>query len=69
MMPASILAKMQGRDQIDVKDIDECWDLFLDPRRSARIVRERGVFVQAKATTNNRISLLPSPHGALLFII
>jgi len=47
MTPASIVAKMQGRDQIDVKDITECGDLFLDARRSAKIVRERGMFVQA----------------------
>ena len=47
MTPASIVAKMQGRDQIDVKDITECGDLFLDARRSAKIVREKGMFVQA----------------------
>ena len=47
MTPASIVAKMQGRDQIDVKDITECGDLFLDARRSAKIVREKGLFVQA----------------------
>jgi RuvB-like protein 1 len=46
MTPASIVAKMQGRDQIDVKDITECSDLFLDARRSAKIVREKGSFVQ-----------------------
>jgi len=47
MTPASIVAKMQGRDQIDVKDITECGELFLDARRSAKIVREKGLFVQA----------------------
>jgi RuvB-like protein 1 len=46
MAPASIVAKMQGRDQIDVKDITECSDLFLDARRSAKIARDRGSFVQ-----------------------
>jgi RuvB-like protein 1 len=47
MTPSSIVAKMQGRDQIDVKDIAECGSLFLDARRSARIVKEKGKFVQA----------------------
>jgi len=46
MTPASIVAKMQGRNQIDVKDVAECGDLFLDERRSAKIVREKGMFVQ-----------------------
>jgi RuvB-like protein 1 len=46
MTPASIVAKMQGRDQIDVKDITECGELFLDVKRSAKIVREKGLFVQ-----------------------
>lgn len=46
MTPANIVAKMQGRDQIDVKDVAECGDLFLDAKRSARIVREKGLFVQ-----------------------
>jgi RuvB-like protein 1 len=46
LTPASIVAKLQGRDQIDVQDITECGDLFLDARRSAKIVREKGLFVQ-----------------------
>jgi RuvB-like protein 1 len=46
LTPASIVAKLQGRDQIDVQDITECGDLFLDVRRSAKIVREKGLFVQ-----------------------
>jgi len=47
MSPASIVAKMQGRDQIDVQDITECGNLFLDTKRSAKIVREeKGMFVQ-----------------------
>jgi RuvB-like protein 1 len=46
MAPASIVAKMQGRDQIDVKDVTECGELFLDARRSAKIAREKGSFVQ-----------------------
>lgn len=47
MTPASIIAKMQGRDQIEVKDMTECGDLFLDAKRSARLLRETGTFVQA----------------------
>ena len=46
MTPASIVARMQGRDQIDVNDIKECGELFLDARRSARIVKENGTFVE-----------------------
>ena len=46
MTPASIVARMQGRDQIDVSDIKECGELFLDARRSARIVKEKGTFVE-----------------------
>jgi RuvB-like protein 1 (pontin 52) len=47
MTPASIVAKMQGRDQIDVKDVAECGELFLDARRSAKLAMQRGLFVQA----------------------
>jgi RuvB-like protein 1 len=46
LTPASIVAKMQGRDQIDLQDISECGNLFLDAKRSAQIVREKGMFVQ-----------------------
>ena len=34
----SILAKVNGRNQIDVQDVTECEDLFLDARRSAQIL-------------------------------
>lgn len=34
----SILAKVNGRGQIDVQDIAECEDLFLDARRSASVL-------------------------------
>jgi RuvB-like protein 1 len=48
MTPAAILAKVAGRDGIEVGDVEECSGLFLDARRSARIVREKeGAFVQA----------------------
>ena len=47
LTPASIVAKMQGRDQIEVRDMTECSELFLDARRSAKLLRETGTFVQA----------------------
>lgn len=34
----SILAKVNGRGQIDIQDIAECEDLFLDARRSASVL-------------------------------
>ena len=34
----SILAKANGRTQIDVQDVTECEDLFLDARRSAALL-------------------------------
>lgn len=34
----SILAKANGRSQIDVQDVGECEDLFLDARRSASLL-------------------------------
>jgi hypothetical protein len=34
----SILARVNGRTQIDVQDIAECEDLFLDARRSAQVL-------------------------------
>lgn len=34
----SILAKVNGRNQIDVQDVAECEDLFLDARRSAQVL-------------------------------
>jgi RuvB-like protein 1 (pontin 52) len=34
----SILSKANGRSQIDVQDVAECEDLFLDARRSASLM-------------------------------
>jgi len=34
----SILSKVNGRSQIDVQDVAECEDLFLDARRSADVL-------------------------------
>jgi len=38
LTPASILARISGRQQIGVMDVAECEDLFIDARRSAAIV-------------------------------
>ena len=38
LTPASILARISGRREIDVMDVGECEDLFIDARRSAAIV-------------------------------
>lgn len=38
LMPSSILARVSGRNQIDIQDVGECEDLFIDARRSAAIV-------------------------------
>ncbi|KAL1888202.1 RuvB ATP-dependent DNA helicase pontin [Ceratocystis pirilliformis] len=38
LTPASIIAKANGRTQIDIQDVSECEDLFLDARRSAKIL-------------------------------
>lgn len=35
---SSILAKANGRTQIDVQDVAECEDLFIDARRSAALL-------------------------------
>ena len=34
----SILARVNGRSQIDVKDVAECEELFVDARRSANLL-------------------------------
>jgi RuvB-like protein 1 (pontin 52) len=40
LAPSSILARVSGRSQIDVMDVGECEDLFIDARRSAAIVND-----------------------------
>jgi RuvB-like protein 1 len=37
-VPNSILARVNGRSQIDIKDVAECEELFLDARRSANLL-------------------------------
>ena len=41
LTPASIIAKMSGRTQIDVQDIGEMNSLFLDAKRSAGVLLEQ----------------------------
>jgi len=38
LTPASILARVAGVKEIGVEEVAECEDLFIDARRSARIV-------------------------------
>ncbi|CAK7263373.1 RuvB ATP-dependent DNA helicase pontin [Sporothrix epigloea] len=38
LAPASILARVNGRKEIDVKDVAECEELFLDASRSAKML-------------------------------
>ena len=40
LTPSSILARVAGRKEIDVMDVGECEDLFIDARRSAAVVNE-----------------------------
>ena len=45
LTPASILARVAGRKEIDVIDVEECEDLFIDAKRSAAIVRQGNRFI------------------------
>ena len=45
LTPASILARVNGRKEIGVDDVGECEDLFIDARRSAKIVNEGDNFI------------------------
>jgi len=45
LTPASILARIQGRNEIDIQDIGECDGLFLDAKRSGRLVQESTKFI------------------------
>ncbi|KAG0126913.1 TIP49 C-terminus-domain-containing protein [Tuber indicum] len=42
LTPASILAKVAGRTKIQVADVQECEELFIDTRKSAEIVSKFG---------------------------
>ena len=39
LAPASVLARVKARVDIDVDDVDECRDLFIDAGRSANIIK------------------------------
>lgn len=42
LTPSSILAKVNGRSEISPADVAECEDLFIDARRSAKVVEGAG---------------------------
>jgi RuvB-like protein 1 (pontin 52) len=42
LTPASILARLGGRDQIELEDIAEMNELFLDAKTSASLIGESG---------------------------
>lgn len=42
LTPSSILAKVNGRSEITPEDVAECEDLFIDARRSAKVVEQAG---------------------------
>lgn len=45
LTPASILARVGNKKEIDVDDVAECEDLFIDARRSAAIVNAGDNFI------------------------
>lgn len=47
LAPASVLAEVNGREnkQIEIEDVDECQDLFLDARRSAQALGESNGYI------------------------
>ncbi|KAK5102430.1 RuvB ATP-dependent DNA helicase pontin [Exophiala xenobiotica] len=55
LTPASILAKVNGRQEINPDDIAECEDLFIDARRSAKLFESSNDFLDTEhgTTTNN----------------
>ncbi len=40
MTPANILARINGKDQIEKEEIDEVRDLFLDAKSSALLLKQ-----------------------------
>ncbi|VVT44028.1 uncharacterized protein SAPINGB_P000266 [Magnusiomyces paraingens] len=40
LAPARIVAEANGRTEIDVADVEECQDMFLDAKRSTKILQE-----------------------------
>ena len=45
LTPANILARVNRKSEIDVDDVAECEDLFIDARRSASIVNAGDSFI------------------------
>ena len=45
LTPANILARVNRKAEIDVDDVAECEDLFIDARRSASIVKAGDSFI------------------------
>lgn len=45
LTPANILARVNHKKEIDVDDVAECEDLFIDARRSASIVNAEDSFI------------------------
>ncbi|MCJ1313382.1 RuvB ATP-dependent DNA helicase pontin [Agyrium rufum] len=43
--PAAILARVNGRKEVDVGEVEECQDLFIDAKRSAMIVNQGDKFI------------------------
>ena len=46
LTPANILARVAGRNEIAASDVEECDDLFLDAKRSAKVVLGQSGFLQ-----------------------
>lgn len=40
MTPANILARINGKDQVEKEEIDEVRDLFLDAKSSAQLLKQ-----------------------------
>ena len=45
LTPANIMARVNHKKEIDVDDVAECEDLFIDARRSASIVNAGDSFI------------------------
>ena len=41
MMPSAVIAQQSGREEISIADLEECQRLFLDPKKSAKLLQEQ----------------------------
>lgn len=41
MTPAAVIARQSGREEITIADLEECQRLFLDPKKSAKILQDQ----------------------------